>query len=209
MVVASTWMCSGETDPSNGLTFVVWLLFILVETFRSLCELQKRKWLWTLPSFCVNLWNSQLYAKEKQFSQGVIFQARPACALMLHTFPVCWFLHQERPSWDFPGGPVVRTSPSSAGGASSIPGGRWRPHMPPGQTKQKQYYNKFIKDFKMAHIKNILKKNNPKWMYILPFNSYCCHPEQRLGMHGPLSTCIRTHQRKFPRKSTRLQSRLH
>lgn len=39
--------CSQHMDvfwwnwPSNGLTFVVWLLFILVETFRSLCELQK------------------------------------------------------------------------------------------------------------------------------------------------------------------------
>ena len=25
-------------------------------------------------------------------------------------------------SWDFPGGPVVKTSPSNAGGAGSIPG---------------------------------------------------------------------------------------
>ena len=31
--------------------------------------------------------------------------------------------------WDFPGGPVVKTLPSSAGGAGSIPGGGARiPH---------------------------------------------------------------------------------
>ena len=29
---------------------------------------------------------------------------------------------QKMPSWDFPGGPVVKTSPSSAGGAGLIPG---------------------------------------------------------------------------------------
>ena len=49
--------------------------------------------------------------------------------------------------WDFPGGPAVKTSPSNAGGAGSIPGrgakiahGSW----PKNQTiKQKQYCNKF------------------------------------------------------------------
>ena len=36
--------------------------------------------------------------------------------------------------WDFPGGPVVKTSPSSAGGVGSIPGpGELRSHMPRGQ----------------------------------------------------------------------------
>ena len=35
---------------------------------------------------------------------------------------------------DFPGGPVVKTSPSNAGGAGSIPGpGAKIPHMPWGQ----------------------------------------------------------------------------
>ena len=55
---------------------------------------------------------------------------------------------------DFPGGPVVKTSPSNAGGASSIPGrGAKIPHatQPKHQNikkKQKQYCNKFNKDFK-------------------------------------------------------------
>ena len=54
--------------------------------------------------------------------------------------------------WDFPGGPVVKISPSSAGGVGSIPGrGTKIPHAlrPKTQnTKQKQYYNKCNKDFK-------------------------------------------------------------
>ena len=67
--------------------------------------------------------------------------------------------------WDFPGGPVVKTLPSNAGGAGSIPGrGTKIPHasQPKNQSiKQKQYCNKFNKDFKkiMVHIKKkILKK---------------------------------------------------
>ena len=53
---------------------------------------------------------------------------------------------------DFPGGPVVKTSPSNAGGVGSNPGqGAEIPHA--SQTKktktnQKQYCNKFNKDFK-------------------------------------------------------------
>ena len=53
---------------------------------------------------------------------------------------------------DFPGGPVVRTSPSNAGGAGSLPGrGAEIPHAsgPKNQKlKQKQYCNKFNKDLK-------------------------------------------------------------
>ena len=53
---------------------------------------------------------------------------------------------------DFPGGPVVKTSPSNAGGVGLIPGpGAKIPHAswPQNQTiKQKQYCNKFNKDFK-------------------------------------------------------------
>ena len=52
----------------------------------------------------------------------------------------------------FPGGPVVKTLPSNAGGAGSIPGrGAEIPHAswPKNQNvKQKQYCNKFNKDFK-------------------------------------------------------------
>ena len=57
---------------------------------------------------------------------------------------------------DFPGGPVVKTSPSNAGGEGSTPGrGAKIPHVlwPKNQNiKQKQYCNKFSED---------LKKNGP------------------------------------------------
>ena len=47
---------------------------------------------------------------------------------------------------------MVKTSPSSAGGAGLIPGWELRSHMPhskrPKNIKQKQYWNKFNKDFK-------------------------------------------------------------
>ena len=53
---------------------------------------------------------------------------------------------------DFPAGPVVKTSPSNAGGAGSIPcQGAKIPHasQPKNQNmRQKQYRNKFNKDFK-------------------------------------------------------------
>ena len=53
---------------------------------------------------------------------------------------------------DFPGCPVVKTSPSSAGGAGSISGrGAKIPHalLPRNQNiKQKEYCNKFNKNFK-------------------------------------------------------------
>ena len=53
---------------------------------------------------------------------------------------------------DFPGDTVVKTSPSNAGSACSIPGqGTKIPHAlgPKNQNiKQKQYCNKFSEDFK-------------------------------------------------------------
>ena len=56
-------------------------------------------------------------------------------------------------SWDFPGGPVVKTSLSNAGVAGSIPGqGPKIPHAlglkKTRNIKQKQYCNRFSKDFK-------------------------------------------------------------
>ena len=65
---------------------------------------------------------------------------------------------------DFPGGPVVKTLPSNAGGAGPIPGwGAKIPHAlwPKNQNiKQKQHYNKFNKDFKNGpHQKK--KKTSP------------------------------------------------
>ena len=55
---------------------------------------------------------------------------------------------------DFPGGPVVKTSPPNAGVEVSISGQELRSHMPCGKKKkkktrnQKQNCNKFNKDFK-------------------------------------------------------------
>ena len=65
---------------------------------------------------------------------------------------------------DFPGSPVVRTLPSNAGGAGSIPGqGAKIPHAswPKNQNiKQKQYCNKFNKDFKNSpHQKKFFKEH--------------------------------------------------
>ena len=56
---------------------------------------------------------------------------------------------------------MVKTSPSTAGDSSSIPGqGVKIPHAlrrKNQNVKQKQYCNKFNKDYKNAHIKNSLK----------------------------------------------------
>ena len=63
---------------------------------------------------------------------------------------------------DFPGGAVVGTSPSNAGGAGSIPG--WGAKIPQASgpknqnIKQKQYGNKFNKDFKNGPPQKNLKK---------------------------------------------------
>ena len=62
---------------------------------------------------------------------------------------------------DFPGGPVIKNSPSNAGGVGSIPG--QRSHMPQGpntKTKnQNQHCNKFNKDLKNGtHTQKNLKK---------------------------------------------------
>ena len=64
----------------------------------------------------------------------------------------CFMLDRKRTQRDFPGGPVVKTSPSNAGDAGLIPGwGAKIPHAswPKNQNiEQKQYCNKFNKDFK-------------------------------------------------------------
>ena len=77
--------------------------------------------------------------------------------LEMYTLP--WLNQEEIENWvlkvltrDFPGGPVVKTSPSNAGGAGSIPGRQAKiPHAsgPKSQNiKQKQYCRKINKDFK-------------------------------------------------------------
>ena len=63
---------------------------------------------------------------------------------------------------DFPGGPVVKTSPSNAEGVGLIPGWgtktthAWNPKSK--NIKQKQYCNRFNKDFKNGPYRNYLKK---------------------------------------------------
>ena len=66
----------------------------------------------------------------------------------------------ESDFWDFSGGPMVKTLPSNADGAGSIPGqgtrilhALWLQKNKKQKTKkntikQKQYFNKFNKDFK-------------------------------------------------------------
>ena len=64
---------------------------------------------------------------------------------------------------DLRDGPVVKTSPSNVRGVGSIPGAKmphalWQKNQ---NIKQKQYCNKFNKDFlKMVHIKKYLKSKN-------------------------------------------------
>ena len=64
----------------------------------------------------------------------------------------CQNLHLSLIQADFPGGPVVKTSTSNAGGAGSIAGqGAKIPESswPENQNvRQKQYCNEFNKDFK-------------------------------------------------------------
>ena len=64
----------------------------------------------------------------------------------------------------FPGGPVVKTSASSAGAASLIPGQGGKilhASQPKNQNmKWKQYCNRFNKDLKMIHITHKKKIRN-------------------------------------------------
>ena len=64
--------------------------------------------------------------------------------------------------WDFPGGPVGKISPSSARGVGLIPGqganishASWPKHQ---NIRQKQYYDKFNKDFKNSPHQKYLKR---------------------------------------------------
>jgi len=68
---------------------------------------------------------------------------------------------------DFPGSPVVKTSPSNAGGAGSIPGeGAKIPHASNGikpKHKTEANCNNSVKTLKMVHIKeNLKKKQKPE-----------------------------------------------
>ena len=66
-------------------------------------------------------------------------------------------IHEKEMDWDFPGGPVVKTSPSKAGSAGSIPGQGTK--IPPAlrpknqNIKQSNIVKILIKTFKKVHIK--------------------------------------------------------
>ena len=82
----------------------------------------------------------------------------------------------------FPGGAVIKTSPSNAWGAGSIPGQRARiPHAwgPKNQNiKQKQYCNKLNKDFKNGphqKKKKIIKINKFKKFTLISQVLYCAY----------------------------------
>ena len=87
---------------------------------------------------------------------------------------------------------MVNTSSSSAGGAGLIPGPGVRVPCASGQKaehkQQKQYCNKFNKDFKMTHIKEYIKKNHSgqitaahvrKKQSMNPIKSWAIDPEVR------------------------------
>ena len=70
-------------------------------------------------------------------------------------------LNQDHEKGDFPGGPLVKTSPSSAGGVDSIPGGRTKVHMPVAKKakhKTKNIGTNSIKTSTMVPIKKNFKK---------------------------------------------------
>ena len=64
--------------------------------------------------------------------------------------------------WDFPGGAVVKTSPSKAGGAGSIPdqGTKIPPALRPKNQniKQSNIVTNLIKTLKMVHIKKKIQQ---------------------------------------------------
>ena len=103
---------------------------------------------------------------------GVIIQPPATCEVLVEKSSGRWTSSDQRHNSRDPGGPVVKTLPSDAGGAGSIPGrGAKIPHASrPEKTKQnikqKQYCNKINKDFKNGpHQKNLKKKKkkDPSW----------------------------------------------
>ena len=87
---------------------------------------------------------------------------------------------------DFPVGPVVKTLPSNAEDADSIPGqGAHTSDTPHRQKKTKhkakRYCSKFNKDVENApHQKNLRKKGGKKTMYRMQINIYNTHTYTKL-----------------------------
>ena len=108
-------------------------------------------------------------------------------------------------SLGLPGGPAVRTSPPSAGGAGVIPGqGAKIAHVlwPKNQNiKQKQYCDKFNKDFKMVHIKKSLAA--PRWALGL---SQRWGASQASGRHRCIGVCKKKKKKSLNKKGIVLSS---
>ena len=102
--------------------------------------------------------------------------------------------NKKRPDGDFSGGPAVKISPSSAGGAGLIPGrGAKIPHVSQTRNrniKQKQYWNKFNKDFLKNHTQRERHYQKRKLKANI-FDKYRCKNSQ-LNIRKPNPT---THKR--------------
>ena len=68
-------------------------------------------------------------------------------------------LNRNGKNGDSPGGPVVKTSPSNAGDAGSIPGRELRSHMPWGQKTKTKNRSNFVKN-SIKTLKMVQKKKN-------------------------------------------------
>ena len=112
-------------------------------------------------AFCKGKLGVRLVGKHPTLQDNSLLGSRTAGLLDIH--PLLPRDTQRR--WCFsPGGPVVKTSPSNAGGTGSIPGqGPKIPcaSQPKNQNiKQKQYCNKLNKDFKNGPHKKFFKKES-------------------------------------------------
>ena len=136
-----------------------------------------------IPNFAHCLWNSRPSSDQSfraiwknRTYHGRLFSMVSSSSLL--PWLLCFiFFFLKLLYGDFPGGPVVKSSPSSVGGAGSIPGwGARIPHTsrPKNQNiKQKQYCNKFNKDFKngphQEKKKNLKKVRKTHVWFLLPF----------------------------------------
>ena len=116
---------------------------------------------WPDPSYCLLVWLVICSVSLKNI---------PHARHWAQSFADPFSHPQNTHVWDFPGGPVVKTLPSNAGGAGSIPGwGAKTPHASRPKTqniKQKQCCNKCNKDFKNGPHKEkkiFKKKRTPMW----------------------------------------------
>ena len=95
-----------------------------------------------------------------------VFEMRSTFLSSHVTFLACiWRMHTWQGSWDFPGGPVVKTLPSNQGVQVQAPGSQLWSHMPHGQNTKTQNRNnvviKSVKTLKIIYVKKIFKRKIP------------------------------------------------